>query len=71
MKEIANYIEKKSKLFSLKSTFKMSIGFIFSANILMAKRLLPFNFLSGSVAARVCVDLCLVLGKVYSVYIIF
>lgn len=71
MKETENYIEKKCKLFSLKSTFEMSIGFIFSANIFMAKCLLPFNFLSGSVAARVRVDLCLVLLKAYIVHTIF
>lgn len=76
MKEIANYIEKKKTrhvnyfLFSLTRTLEMSIGFIFSANIFMAKFPLPFHFLSGSVAARVCVDF-LVSLKGYIVPLIF
>lgn len=49
----------------------MAIRFIFSANIHMAKFSLPLSLHSGSTAAGVGADLCLVLLKAYIVHAIF
>lgn len=72
MHERDRKLHRKKKLRSTeKNTFEMAIRFIFSANIHMAKFSLPLSLHSGSNAAGVGADLCLVLLKAYIVHTIF